>query len=375
VQLVLETKPRFLSQNFTYLRRSLLGKRQLLAKRHLSQKSITAESGQSSQSLESIPHKPVSHQSASHKIEISQQPTALAFDRERGQWSAQAVEAEPKAQPGLWSRLALRIFNWLLTAVIIIALIVIGVIFVPRLYFAVFPPQAVQQEATSDGSPLGGLFKYKDWLNRTNTKIDSNQATAGAQIVDQGQQASAAANARDTDGQGNSPKKTLTPVPADQVEKRYVPPQQESLPQGDWLVISRIGIRTQLQATSDPDEALDTGIWWVPDFGQPGDLVTPMIVAGHRYGWRWWWKSDYWRYHSFYNLPELEPGDIVEIISNQRKWTYEIYAGEEATEISDYQADLILYTCKFLKSPIRYFRYARLITPELRQKVKEAGSS
>ncbi len=149
-----------------------------------------------------------------------------------------------------------------------------------------------------------------------------------------------------------------------QVKKVYVPTKNPDLPTGDWLVIPRIGVRSELQPTKDPETALATGIWWVPDFGKPGEMDQPMIVAAHRYGWQWWWKTDYWRYHSFYNLPQTESGDIVEVISDQRKWIYEIYAGEEGTEISDYEADLILYTCKFLNSPVRYFRYANLVVPE-----------
>lgn len=144
---------------------------------------------------------------------------------------------------------------------------------------------------------------------------------------------------------------------------QYEPPQDETLPEGDWLIISRIGVRSQLLASHDPAEALETGMWLVPEFGRAGDTAVPMVVAAHRYGWQWWWKTDYWKYNSFYHLPETEPGDIVEVISDQRKWQYEIYAGEENDEITDYDANLILYTCKFLNSPARHVRYARLLDP------------
>jgi len=147
-------------------------------------------------------------------------------------------------------------------------------------------------------------------------------------------------------------------------KRSYKPPFNPNLPTGNWLIIPRIGVRSELQQTENYEEALNTGIWWVPEFGGPGDRSKPMIVAGHRYGFDWWWKDDYWKYHSFYNLPDLEPGDRIEIIADQRKWVYEIYAGEEGEEISDYQADLILYTCKHLDSPIRIFRYAKLVEIE-----------
>lgn len=141
----------------------------------------------------------------------------------------------------------------------------------------------------------------------------------------------------------------------------FRPTFNENLPEGAWINIPRIGVYSQLMATENPDEALDVGVWMVPDFGRPGDGELPIIVAAHRYGWDWWWQSDYWRYNSFYLLTETEPGDRVEVMYDQRKWVYEIYAAEEGELISDYDADLILYTYKYLRSPIRYFRYAKLL--------------
>jgi len=149
-------------------------------------------------------------------------------------------------------------------------------------------------------------------------------------------------------------------TPERKIEK---PPQDENLPEGSWLIISRIGVRTEILESKTPEESLIKGVWRVPDFGQPGDTKQPLILAAHRYGYNWWWRGEYWKYHSFYLLPELQPGDLVEVISDKRKYLYEIYAGEEGTEITDYNADLILYTCKFLTSDIRHFRYARLIDP------------
>ncbi len=146
----------------------------------------------------------------------------------------------------------------------------------------------------------------------------------------------------------------------DQKERR-LPPKDDDLPVGEWLIIPKIGVNSRLQRTENEHEALNTGLWWVPDFGEPGELDKPMIVAGHRFGWKWWWQSDYWQQHSFYRLPELQPGDTIEVVSDQRKWHYQIYQIEEGTDITDYEADLILYTCKHLNSPIRYFRYAKLM--------------
>lgn len=142
----------------------------------------------------------------------------------------------------------------------------------------------------------------------------------------------------------------------------YLPEFNENLPEDNWLEIPFIGVRSLLHETADPDEALDKGVWLDPNFGVPGEGKT-VVLAAHRYGWKWWWRDEYWRYNSFYNLPETEVGDIIEITYGQRKFVYEIYLSTEGEEITDFNADLILYTCKYLDSPIRYFRYARLIDP------------
>jgi sortase (surface protein transpeptidase) len=101
-------------------------------------------------------------------------------------------------------------------------------------------------------------------------------------------------------------------------------------------------------------------VWRVPDFGTAYERKLPMILAAHRFGYIAW-TNQYRRQNSFFNLPELVPGDKVEVIWNQRRYVYEIYAGEEGKEITQYTADLILYTCKLLESDIRIFRYAKLI--------------
>ncbi|MDQ3008453.1 MAG: hypothetical protein M3Q81_02555 [bacterium] len=193
------------------------------------------------------------------------------------------------------------------------ALVVAGVVLAPEVYYRVAPADTVPLISTQEGTILGGQFEGG------------------------------------------------TGVTADQPREIPLPPIDETLPEGSWLIIPRIGVRTELQNDQDPETALATGVWMVPEYGLPGDTTMPLIAAAHRYGWQWWWKSDYWKYHSFYNLPTLETGDMVEVIDGQRKYYYEIYAGGEGEEITDYSADMILYTCKFLNSPLRHFRYARLV--------------
>lgn len=207
-----------------------------------------------------------------------------------------------------------RAINFALSLVVMASMAIVAVIYFPELYYRVFPADVAPVIALEEGSPLGGNFE---------------------------------SGAVSESGSANT----------------YLPPINENLPQGNWVVVPRIGVRTQLLETENAEEALSKGVWQVPGYGDPGDRLQPVILAAHRFGWDWWWQSDYWKYNSFYFLPDTEPGDTVEIIAGQRKWVYEIYGGEEGQEILDYQADLILYTCKFLNSPVRHFRYARLIDP------------
>ncbi len=207
--------------------------------------------------------------------------------------------------------MTIKILRWVLTGVFLLSVAVAVIMFVPQVYYRVFPADTTPVQATETGTPRGGSFD------------------SGAQVETQ--------------------------------EKIVLPPQDTSLPEGTWVVIPRIGVRTQIDSSLTADEALAKGVWMAPEYGSAGDKTKPVILAAHRYGWKWWWKSDYWKYNSFYLLPDLQPGDMVELIHDQRKYYYEIYAGEEGEEISDYSADMILYTCKLLNSPIRHFRYARLV--------------
>lgn len=159
-----------------------------------------------------------------------------------------------------------------------------------------------------------------------------------------------------TGGQTTPSPTVIVPVATPQPALPLVDP---TLPQGEWLRIPTIGVDAGILATSNPDEALVKGAWMVPDFGRPADFSQPTIIASHRYGWLWWWQSDFGKKNSFYYLPETKLGDTIEVITDQRRFVYEIYAMEEGESINDYAADLILYTCKFLNSPERYFVYAK----------------
>lgn len=128
------------------------------------------------------------------------------------------------------------------------------------------------------------------------------------------------------------------------------------------LTITEIGIDTKINERTyqDYEDALKLGVWRVPDFGTPADRSKPTILAAHRFGYLEW-SNLYRRHNSFFNLPKLKIGDLIEISYKQRKYIYEIYAEDRGEEISDYSANLILYTCETLNSKVRIFKYARLL--------------
>ena len=144
--------------------------------------------------------------------------------------------------------------------------------------------------------------------------------------------------------------------------KPYQPMFDATLGKENRLIIDEIGIDAKLNESSqeDVEEALREGVWRVSEFGTPYARKRPTILAAHRFGFLDW-SNDFRRKNSFYNLPKLEEGDTVEIVWAQRKYLFEVYGIEEGAEILDYQADLILYTCKFLDAETRVFVYAKLL--------------
>jgi sortase (surface protein transpeptidase) len=144
--------------------------------------------------------------------------------------------------------------------------------------------------------------------------------------------------------------------------KVYQPVFDATLPTQNRLVIDAIGFDAPIgeEVADNVEETLKQGAWRVGDFGTPYARKYPTILAAHRYGYLDW-SNQYRREHSFYNLPKLDKGDRVEIIWNQRNYVYEIFESAESEEITNYQADLILYTCKFLDSKTRIIKYAKLV--------------
>jgi len=153
----------------------------------------------------------------------------------------------------------------------------------------------------------------------------------------------------------------LANTTSDQKEA-YQPRFDPTLSLENKLLIPSTSIETEIhEATLDNfEDALKKGVWRVSDFSTPAGRNSPVILAAHRYGYLTW-SIPYRLKNSFYNLPKLEVGERVEVVWRQRKYVYKVYAESEGEEITDYSADLILYTCESLNSPIRVFKYARLL--------------
>lgn len=151
-------------------------------------------------------------------------------------------------------------------------------------------------------------------------------------------------------------------APSARAASSYQPEFDRNLPLENSINIPSLNVKSQIFESSrdNHEDALRKGVWRVNYFGTPYSRELPTILTAHRFGYLDW--SLYFRLHnSFYKLPELKEGDLVEVVWRQRKYTYAIYKSEEGQEITDYSADLILYTCMDLNSDIRVFKYAKLL--------------
>lgn len=139
-----------------------------------------------------------------------------------------------------------------------------------------------------------------------------------------------------------------------------LPDIDPSLPKENGLIIDKIGVKGQIHEGTDWESALKLGVWRVPDFGSPENSSLPIILAAHRWGYLDW-SAAFRKLNSFYSLPQLAVGDTVKIIWNQRPYEYKVYSTSTGTKITEYKANLILYTCQLWNSPIRFFVYANKI--------------
>jgi len=142
-----------------------------------------------------------------------------------------------------------------------------------------------------------------------------------------------------------------------------LPPFDPALPEKNGLLINTIGVRGEIHEGDNWQEILTLGIWRVPNFATPDqseETKLPVILAAHRWGYLSW-SNSFRKLNSFYNLPKLKKGDKINLIWNQRQYDYQVYATNQGTRITDYSANLILYTCQLWSSPVRIFVYAKRI--------------
>lgn len=150
----------------------------------------------------------------------------------------------------------------------------------------------------------------------------------------------------------------IAPEEEPQIEDEGLPEKDISLPEGHYLSIPEIEVDTIIWEgpTEEYERILKRGVWRVPEMPLPTE-GKPVILVAHRFGYLEW-TNEYRRKNSFFNLPKLEEGDEIEVVWDQRRFKYRVDRVVEAEEIDDYESDLILYTCKFVVSPVRILVYA-----------------
>ncbi len=136
---------------------------------------------------------------------------------------------------------------------------------------------------------------------------------------------------------------------------RRLPPIDKNLSSQTRLIIPKIGIDAVLFTGENGEIELDKGVWMAPSFGIPTDAL-PMLISAHRFGGLSW-NQAYRDKNSFRRLPELSAGDEITVIYQQRKFTYRVVNQFTAMgyEINSAAENLVLYTCKYLRSPERIF--------------------
>ncbi len=157
---------------------------------------------------------------------------------------------------------------------------------------------------------------------------------------------------------------TPTPIPTRPPQPTFkLPAFNPEHPKTNTLRIPSIGVNGAIHEGGDSKLALYKGIWRIPEFGTPVNNEYAIILAAHRFGYIEW-SASFRKTDSFANLPSMQNGETFSIIWGQREYFYKVYKIEENTVLTDYDADVILYTCKYLKSPVRIVVYAKRIAIE-----------
>jgi sortase (surface protein transpeptidase) len=130
-----------------------------------------------------------------------------------------------------------------------------------------------------------------------------------------------------------------------------LPDKNPNLTKEPTLIIDSIGVNGKVHTGIDGEAEIEKGIWMPPDFGSPAS-GQPIMMMAHRFGYISW-SNEFRRTNSFYNLPNVQPGDEISIIWDQREYKYKISEVKEVTGTVTTDSDLILYTCKFFRAKDR----------------------
>lgn len=152
----------------------------------------------------------------------------------------------------------------------------------------------------------------------------------------------------------------VSPLATPETIEIPLPDVDPSLPKENGLLIDKIGVQGLVHEGTDWEDILRQGVWRAPDFGTPDENELPIILAAHRWGYLNW-SAAFRKLNSFYNLPKMAVGDTIKIIWDQRPYEYKVYSVETGTNITEYKANLILYTCQLWNSPERFFVYANRV--------------
>jgi len=183
------------------------------------------------------------------------------------------------------------------------------------------------ESGVADAFNSEGFNSYNVIIGTTKTKAATNTPTNAVQ-----------------------PTVTVTPTPTE--TPLPTPEKNEELPTENMIIIPSIGVNSVIIEGTNSKQALYRGIWRDPRAGVPDQDQVPIVLAAHRYGYTEW-TAEFKKRSSFRYLDQLKKDDYVFVIWNQREYRYKVTKIEESDKIYAENADIILYTCKHLNSPIR----------------------
>ncbi len=148
--------------------------------------------------------------------------------------------------------------------------------------------------------------------------------------------------------------------------KEIIKPEYDlNLQSGQWIEIDSVDIAAEIftnESISEEKEVealLEEGVYAYPGNRDYGSQENMVIIAGHHFNS---WLPSNERTESFQDLDKVGVGEVIEIIDDQKKWTYKVETITKDVKIEDLGADLVLYTCVFWwDSDLRLFVYADLV--------------